>query len=81
VLLLRSCLGFPKFCGMAEQSPDDLMGISEAARVLGISSDTLREWSNQGRLTTYRTQGGHRRFRAGDLIALRDAGKTEAGAA
>ena len=66
---------------MAEQSPDDLMGITEAARVLGITADTLRDWSRQGRITTYRTHGGHRRFRVGDLVALRDAGKTEAGAA
>jgi excisionase family DNA binding protein len=62
---------------MAEQSPDDLMGITEAARVLGISSDTLRDWSRDKRLTTYRTAGGHRRFRRADLIALRDAGRQD----
>lgn len=62
---------------MAEQSPDDLLGITEAARVLGISSDTLRAWSRERRLPTFRTAGGHRRFRRGDLALLRDKDHTE----
>lgn len=63
------------------ESSEDLIGVSEAARVLGITAETLREWADSRKVTTYRTAGGHRRFRRGDLIAFRDRKRTEAGAA
>ncbi|HZU76341.1 MAG TPA: helix-turn-helix domain-containing protein, partial [Dehalococcoidia bacterium] len=33
----------------------------------GLSISTLRRWADEGRLPSYRTQGGHRRFRLDDL--------------
>ena len=34
--------------------------MGEAAQLLGVSSDTVRRWADAGRLSTERTEGGHR---------------------
>ncbi|MEM7580264.1 MAG: IS607 family transposase [Cyanobacteria bacterium P01_A01_bin.80] len=44
-----------------------LYSIGEAAELLGVSIDTLRNWEKEGRIQSVRTSGGHRRFRAIDL--------------
>lgn len=54
----------------AEQA-DELLAIGPAARLLGVSSDTLRRWENAGLITAVRTLGNQRRFRRSDLIRLR----------
>ena len=41
--------------------------LNEAADLLGVSHTTLRRWSDSGRLTCYRSPGGHRRYRRGDV--------------
>ena len=38
------------------------LSLTEAAKFLGIHSSTLRRWSDQGRISSIRTKGGHRRF-------------------
>src|SRR5947209_20567617 len=43
------------------------VGLGEAAALTGLSVSTLRRWADEGRLPSYRTQGGHRRFRVEDL--------------
>ena len=47
-----------------------LLSIGEAARLLGISVDTVREMENSGQIRALRTAGGHRRFRVEDVEAL-----------
>ena len=42
---------------------DDLLTIGEAARILGVSVDTIRRWERDGKLAGTRTLGGQRRFR------------------
>ena len=44
--------------------------LGEAAAELGISLNTLRRWSDSGKLTCYRSPGGHRRYRRVDVEAL-----------
>lgn len=44
--------------------------IGEAARLLGVSPDTVRRWADAGRLTTCRTIGGHRTIAGPDLARL-----------
>lgn len=39
-----------------------LVTIEKAAEILGVSTQTLRRWENEGRLTPERTKGGHRRY-------------------
>jgi excisionase family DNA binding protein len=44
-----------------------LLSIGEAAKVLGVSIDTLRRWANTGKIRTYREKGNYRYFRVSDL--------------
>lgn len=41
--------------------------LTEAARLLGVHPATLREWADTGQVPSFRTPGGHRRFRSDDL--------------
>lgn len=50
---------------------DDLIPIGDAARILGVSLDTLRRWSAAGRLPVVVMPSGHRRFRVRDIEAIR----------
>ena len=38
--------------------------------MLGVSPDTVRRWADQGRLTTTRTDGGHREVAGTELARL-----------
>ena len=42
--------------------PEDLVGISEASKLLGVSEQALRQWTDEGRIKAFVTPGGHRRF-------------------
>ena len=42
---------------------DDLLSITPAAHVCGVSTDTLRRWANAGDIEAVRVAGGLRLFR------------------
>jgi putative resolvase len=44
--------------------------ISEAARILGVSVDTLRRWEAAGKIQVERTPGGHRRYDLDQILGL-----------
>ncbi|MEU6415165.1 helix-turn-helix transcriptional regulator [Microbispora sp. NPDC046933] len=44
--------------------------ISEAAALLGVSSDTVRRWVDAGRLAAVRDEHGHRQVSGADLAAF-----------
>lgn len=48
-----------------------LMTPAEVAAMFRVSPKTVARWSRAGRLTATRTLGGHRRFRAEEVEALR----------
>ena len=50
-------------------SPDqmDWLSLAEASEWLGVHPTTLRRWADAGQIPCFRTPGGHRRFRNGDL--------------
>lgn len=52
---------------------EDTISPGEAARLLGVSPRTLRDWSKKGRITFTLTLGGHRRYRRTDVLLLRAA--------
>jgi len=55
-----------------------MMTISQAAQLLRVHPNTLRRWSNQGILKSYRVgQRGDRRFRREDLAGLLKEAKIE----
>src|ERR1044071_3709218 len=47
---------------------DATLSVTKAARLLGVHPNTIRAWSDQGRLRFYRINPrGDRRYRLGDL--------------
>jgi excisionase family DNA binding protein len=52
------------------QRGDDWLGLGEAARLLGITPNTLRRWSDSGHVPSFTTPGGHRRFARAAIEAL-----------
>lgn len=69
---------------MSELEPDSLLSVAQAAGVLGVHPNTIRTWTDAGRLTAYRINArGDRRFRRGDVLRLLvedGAGLDDAGA-
>jgi molybdopterin-binding protein len=49
------------------------LGIGEAAKLLGVSTDTLRRWDRAGTLRTTRDSRNRRRVPAGEIERLREA--------
>ncbi len=55
---------------MAKQHAGPWLPLGQAASLLGVDEATLRHWADTGRVRTFRTPGGHRRFQEDDLRAL-----------
>jgi excisionase family DNA binding protein len=49
---------------------DGWLRVADAAGLLGVSLNTLRRWTDAGRLSCYRSPGGHRRYRTEDIESL-----------
>lgn len=54
-----------------------MLSIKEASEFLGISIDTLRRWERVGKITSMRTQGGHRRYDKKELIKFKTGDRCE----
>jgi excisionase family DNA binding protein len=54
---------------------EKLLRVAEAAEILQVHPQTLRDWERHGSIVAVRTPGGQRRFRLADVLALRDGGK------
>lgn len=50
----------------------DWLSLGPASRVLGVDPDTLRRWADAGRIRSFATPGGHRRFSRTDLHRLQE---------
>jgi DNA-binding transcriptional MerR regulator len=48
-----------------------MLSIDEAATLLSISPQTLRNWEAEDIIVPARTEGGHRRYKEQDIIELR----------
>ena len=46
----------------ADPAPPGRLSLGPASKVLGIHPDTLRRWADEGRIETFLSLGGHRRF-------------------
>jgi excisionase family DNA binding protein len=51
---------------------DDWLSIGPASRRLGVDADTLRRWADEGRIRSFATPGGHRRFSSRDVARLQE---------
>jgi excisionase family DNA binding protein len=60
---------------------DDTSGLmtpAEVAALFGVDPKTARRWAKTGRLSSIKTPGGHRRYRAAEVYALRAESPTQA---
>ena len=48
-----------------------MLTIKEASEFLGVSIPTMRRWEQEGKITSYRTTGKHRRYDKNDLIRFK----------
>ena len=53
------CLGLTQNCPMESKN---LLSIQDAAKLLNVSTKTLRRWEKSGKLVPQRTDGNHRRY-------------------
>ncbi len=60
---------------MSGQDPDaeHLLTPSEVAALFRVDPKTVTRWAKAGKLTSIRTLGGHRRYRANEVHALLEA--------
>ena len=56
----------------------DWLTLGQAAKYLGMAQSTIRKWSDNGRLPTFYTPGGHRRYRRSDLDHFLERGGSAA---
>jgi excisionase family DNA binding protein len=47
---------------MLVQESDDLLRPREVAEIFGVRTATVARWAREGKLTPFRTPGGHRRY-------------------
>jgi excisionase family DNA binding protein len=47
-----------------------LLTSSEVGDLLQVNASSVKNWVDEGRLTAFRTPGGHRRIRASDLVCF-----------
>jgi excisionase family DNA binding protein len=47
---------------------DEWLSLSDAAELLGVHPSTVRLWSDKGMLPVHKTQGGHRRYKRGEIL-------------
>lgn len=52
---------------MDNQPNLNLLSIGQASEYLGVSIDTLRRWEKKGKISSYRSPGGHRYFKKDEL--------------
>jgi excisionase family DNA binding protein len=50
--------------------PNKVLNPSQVCTLLKISNRTLQQWSDDKKINSFRTTGGHRRFYMGDIIHL-----------
>jgi excisionase family DNA binding protein len=60
---------------MSARNPeaDHLLTPSEVAALFRVDPKTVTRWAKAGKLTSIRTLGGHRRYRASEVHALLEA--------
>lgn len=54
----------------ARTEPDALLTPAEVAEMFRVDPKTVTRWAKAGKLSSIRTLGGHRRFRASEVNEL-----------
>jgi excisionase family DNA binding protein len=67
---------------VSDERSDEIMTVREVARLFRVNPKTVSRWERAGRLRAFKTLGGHRRFRRGEVeraIAEARARESESG--
>ena len=56
-----------------------LLKISEAAKLMGVSCNTLRRWEKEGKITPQRAHSGHRRYKIEEMLPYKYRPSSEQG--
>ena len=56
--------------GQHRTDADELLTPSEVAALFRVDPKTVTRWAKAGKLTSIRTLGGHRRYRASEVRSL-----------
>jgi excisionase family DNA binding protein len=54
----------------SERSDEELLTPSEVAKLFRVDPKTVTRWAKSGKLSSIRTLGGHRRYRAAEVRSL-----------
>jgi excisionase family DNA binding protein len=57
---------------------DRPLSLGPASRLLGVDPDTLRRWADEGRIESFTTAGGHRRFAGASIERILEARRHDA---
>ena len=49
---------------------EELMTPGQVAKLFAVDPKTVSRWANSGKITSVKTLGGHRRFRAAEIRAM-----------
>jgi excisionase family DNA binding protein len=60
-------------------SSEQLLKIGDVATLLGVTTQTLRNWTNSGYMDAVIGKGGHRRFRRSEVDRIMELGERENG--
>ena len=55
---------------------EELLTPSEVAKLFRVDPKTVTRWAKSGKLSSIRTLGGHRRYRASEVRALLEGQQT-----
>jgi excisionase family DNA binding protein len=61
--------GTRRRAGGAQQ---EWLTLGQAATYVGVAQSTMRKWTDSGRVSSFKTPGGHRRYRRSDLDQFLD---------
>jgi diguanylate cyclase (GGDEF)-like protein/excisionase family DNA binding protein len=53
-----------------ERAGPTWLRVADVAALMGVSANTVRRWTDAGRIAAHRSPGGHRRYLAADVTAL-----------
>jgi len=56
-----------QFVRQPDFDDDEVLTVTDAAELFGVSTQAIRRWAELGTLPSFRTVGGHRRFRWGEI--------------